>query len=502
MRAITITISAAVMLFGFFGTTLGQSYSERHVYAIDNNSVRAPEPPQIVQVNWPESISAPKRLVTVDEGPELEWPHSETLRNGRADNTELMNYRTVSGSLLQEFENDEPLRMPLKTNEDVKPKPDANSGSPRSTSGQGRIPMPIPSNSELFPLGGGENNDSGIDYQLGEGEWITDDGMGNGSGYYDGYDYSGMMYGGMYQQYGHSMDGYIPGMVYGSEHGPVSQWLLDNSTVFGGAKVLSDDMNLRHKGNFGLSAGANWAGPALIPLQITGQFGIQAVYSNLNDSNALPDYYYGKSSSRTQLYATGGFYKRLSCFPIQAGIVYDWCLDDTYQSIQLGQIRTELSLWTQTGIEFGFRGTFGLESKDITLVRYDPFEKVDYYENYEIKPRNFYSLFGKMYHATGANGSAILGMSDDSDYRFGLEYEVPISQRFTARSGISYSYMDKRHEVTGEKRENWDFWLTFTYYPHGHAFNGIHNPLRAMFDVADSTKMSPKFEHRGTYRGP
>lgn len=481
--SVTKRLSATLITLLF-----GASFSFAQVLrtaGYEHEQNKAPEPARIVYIEKVDVACGVPQVFDPFESEELLLPASFQQQK-RVQPSKIV---TASGSILSDFERDitEPELLPEKLSE---PKPNRNSGiTPAVPSNRNKFPRPT-----LADNFGQNSDEEDNDYEIINSEY--------GQEFECGPD-------GNYQYYapgGTPYYTYTPGMEYmyftEPEHSPVSSWLFDNLSVFSGARVFNDDINLRHKGSFSFEAGANWAGPLIVPLRLSGQLGGQVVYSNLNSSSMMPNYYFEDKQTRTQYFVTGGLFKRMESFPLQVGIVYDWYLDETYESIQLGQIRTDLSVWTQTGIELGFRGTFPTNSKTVTLNHYDPFTNEIWHSRYDIEPRTFYSLYGKINHLTGANGMLTGGLSERGDFHCGLEYEVPITNCITAKSGISYTYLDGHHAVSNEKRENWDFWLTFVFYPHGRTSNGIHNPLRPLFDVANPSKVSTKFSYRGSYTGP
>jgi hypothetical protein len=298
-------------------------------------------------------------------------------------------------------------------------------------------------------------------------------------------------------------------------HGMVSQWLFDNMTVFGGTRVFNDDINLRHRGTFASHSGINWSAPFIIPLQLSAQFGFRAVQSNFNKDSLVPGNYFSEYSDqstripyrdqmRSQYYLTTGLFKRFSGFPLQFGAVYDWCWDDAYQSFRFGQIRAEASVWTQRGLELGGRTAVYAGSQDVQFRYVDSCrtEPQEYLSEYRLQTQGYYMAYVKKYHEIGANAMLYGGSTYSGGFLCGAEYEIPGANCITLQSGFSALFRDKAHQVTNEKRENWDVFFSIVYYPHGRAFNDIRNPLRAMFSVADPGSMKPEFIHRRTVPVP
>lgn len=290
--------------------------------------------------------------------------------------------------------------------------------------------------------------------------------------------------------------------------GPVSQWLFDNMTVFGGVRLVNDDINLNHRDAFATHSGFNWSGPFITPLQLSGQFGFRAVQSNFNQDQLVPANYFRetgvwepyRNQIRTQYFLTAGLFKRFPIFPLQFGAAYDFCFDDTYQSMRYGQIRAEVSVRFLCGLEVGARTAVSAGTHDVPFhyVNFGGETPVESLGEYQLQTNGYTVLFVQKHHDIGANGKIFGGASYSGAFLCGVEYEVPLTARLTLQSGFSAMFQNSMESVTGAKRENWDVYFSLVYYPHGREFNHISNPLRAMFSVADNGSMKSEFVHRRT----
>ncbi len=112
------------------------------------------------------------------------------------------------------------------------------------------------------------------------------------------------------------------------------------------------------EGNFGFQQGINFGNcvPGLLGGQVGAQLGLRAVQSQLNGNAAGND-------ARTQLFATGGLFRRVD-FGVQGGLVVDYLHDDWLAVVDLAQLRGELSFAMSPCHEGGFRFTSSLNTHE------------------------------------------------------------------------------------------------------------------------------------------
>jgi hypothetical protein len=256
-------------------------------------------------------------------------------------------------------------------------------------------------------------------------------------------------------------EGSVSGLYEGYDVGPVimhsfGTGILDNLTLFGDMNTFKNQVT--GQGNSGFSEGANWAGPITPQCTLSGQFGFRAAHSNIYDKQ-----------SHNQYFFTSGLYKRFAAVPLQGGVVVDWLEDETNaESLQLRQMRIELSTRTFTGLEYGFHGGLGIfdveESKSLG----------------EIEAQDYYLLFARKYLNFGGQVEGRIGATENGDIVVSGLGEYALNDKLS----FNGSFTMLAPTAGGSARETWQMSFGLILYFRGGATSKITNRHRAMFDVA------------------
>jgi len=226
--------------------------------------------------------------------------------------------------------------------------------------------------------------------------------------------------------------------------------------------------NPRSDSNFGFQQGINISGRApLVALlfpQLSYQLGYQGVQSRLSGTVSSAD-------ERTQHFVTGGFFRRVKT-GLQFGAVWDMLRDDLDAEVDFHQVRTEISLKSPRGREFGFWSTTATNDNVILGVRY---EAVDMYAL-------FYRWnFGKNYECRLWGG-----VTGDNEGIFGGEFQSPLSDRWSVVSGFNYLIPDQNAGPLGVREEAWNVGINLVWHMGRTARRGCRSPYRPLFAVADN----------------
>ncbi len=224
----------------------------------------------------------------------------------------------------------------------------------------------------------------------------------------------------------------------------------------------------RSDSNFGFREGINISGRApLVSLlfpQLSYQLGYQGVQSRLSGTTT-------SASERTQHFVTGGLFRRVES-GLQFGVVWDMLRDDLDAEVDYHQIRTEISLKSPRGREFGFMSTTATNDNTVLGIVY---ETVDQYAL-------FYRWnFGKSYEFRLWGGA-----TDNSEGIFGGEFQAPLSDRWSVQSNFNYLITDQNAGLQGVREEAWNIGISLVWHMGRTARRGCRSPYRPLFAVADN----------------
>ena len=301
--------------------------------------------------------------------------------------------------------------------------------------------------------------------------------------------------GGMYG-YGQGMYGYggaYPGAfqpTHGLISGAFSHVLCSNAWEnltfgFGGSgfkSPLEERYGGANGGAFGLTETLNWATPSTSMLPVRLQAGVRAVQAY--PSGYRDEQLAWQRNPREQYFGTFGFFQRnICCTPFSFGAAYDVMSDYYYDKYKLEQVRAELSYGTMYGVEYGYRGSFGLRNDSVWLQN----------QRTQVRVVDYHTLFIKKYFANSGEGSLAGGATEFGDIMVRAEYNIPLSNEWGLKNSLSYLVPKHGHSPESPTRESWDVSLQLVYQPRGGMLAGFCNPFRTFFDVADNGTMQRRF---------
>lgn len=221
--------------------------------------------------------------------------------------------------------------------------------------------------------------------------------------------------------------------------------------------------------NFGFHEGLNISGRAplvgLLFPQLSYQLGYQMAHSRLSGTVTSPE-------DRTQQFVTAGFFRRVKA-GLQFGVVWDLMRDDLDMvEVDYHQIRTEFSLKSPRGREFGF---WSATSTNDNLMLGIPYQTVDQYAL-------FYRWnFGKNYECRLWGG-----VSGDDEGIFGGEFYAPLSDRWLVQSAFNYLIPEEDAGPLGVQQEAWNIGINLVWHMGRTARRGCNSPYRPLFPVANN----------------
>jgi len=398
-----------------------------------------------------------------------------------------------------------------------------------TTNPSGRSPLPTPPlmNQQRSPMGSGvvnayaqpegvqwDTTDTTQEYepyetlpgQLGYGynsAYSTHEQYGIPQQYGGGGDIYGSPFGNMYSggmdamnggpiygqgMYGYGYGGYLG--YYPPTHGLVSgvfshilcSNLWENLTVGFGGTGFKSPLDIQNGGAFGFTETLNWASPSTSGFPVRLQAGVRAIQAYPSGWRDDSDVW--QRNSREQYFGTVGVFKRnIHCSPLNFGVAYDVMSDNYYEKYRLEQLRAELSCSSMYGMEFGYRGAFGLRN-DSLWIR-------DNQVNVQVV--DYHTIFLKKYFANGGEGSFAGGATEYGDAMFRAEYSIPLSNEWGLKNSLSYIIPKGGHSSMSPSRESWGISLQLVYQPQGGMLAGFCNPFRSFFDVADTGTLVQRF---------
>jgi len=271
---------------------------------------------------------------------------------------------------------------------------------------------------------------------------------------------------GDYPEYSFDVDGCVPGPFLV----PFGMGLFDNVSFFSEATSFKTGLN-EGAGSIGFSEGINWSAAVTPQGAATAQYGVRGVQGDMFD---LP--------ARTQLFMTAGIFKRLEFASAQGGVAVDWLQDTSrqFKTVNLQQLRCELSLRAISDVECGFMGGFGV------------FGNLPKRSGRTVDVRDHYLLFVRKPLACGGQAEIRGGASERGEVIMGALGEVAINDRLAVNGGLTMLFPTGGQSYTGNLRESWSMSMGVVLYFRGGASCRQTNAYRPMFDVAGNNSFFTK----------
>jgi hypothetical protein len=260
--------------------------------------------------------------------------------------------------------------------------------------------------------------------------------------------------------------------------------ILRNVSIYGGAQGFKGPLDQGVNGNFGFHEGFNFGSPLGDPWGIGYQIGFEADHSNFEGSGGTN----GPGSNRNQVFLTAGLFHRALCGGIQWGVVFDYLSDDYFDRVEVGQIRTEVSLVRPSFGEFGFWGAFG--TNDDNLL-------VDQTWQGTVQSTDIYALFFRHYYCNGGQGRIWAGATGEGEGILGADFGVPVTDSWVLETNFTYLIPSSSNDATGREEEAWGMALQLVWYP-GRRACGLHtSQFEPILPVASNSWFLTHVERAG-----
>jgi hypothetical protein len=225
-------------------------------------------------------------------------------------------------------------------------------------------------------------------------------------------------------------------------------------------------------GNFGFQEGVNIGGRAplvgLIFPQISYQLGYQSVQSQLSGRSN------GDTNDRIQHFVTAGVFRRVAA-GLQFGAVWDHLHDDFLADADFNQVRYEISLKGQSGLEAGFWGA--THANDVFVSGFD-FQTVDQY-----------NFFLRYHFPSACEGRFWGGFTNDHEGIFGGDFYMPFNNRWSLQTGFNYLIPQDSAGQIAAQNESWNVGMNLVWHYGFTAKASRTNPHRPLFTTADNGTM-------------
>lgn len=266
---------------------------------------------------------------------------------------------------------------------------------------------------------------------------------------------------------------------------PRAWWLLQNAQFEAGVFAFKDPFEIGQDNNFGYNLALNWSTPSRLICGLVGQAGVRFQQTGEEDysiqdanGNDLDD------QSRSQFFWTMGFFYRNPGDLWTFGAVYDALREETAMEYTLGQARVELARKISYTTDLGFRGAFAIND-ELLNFRHNNRE----YQG-QLEVNSYYTAFLRHTFTTGAEGMIFGGATEQSEGLVGGHIEAPITNHSSLRS--SFVYVVPKNNRNDFIDNTWSVNISWVVYFGGNSREGMANPLRPLFDVADNTTLLQK----------
>ena len=254
---------------------------------------------------------------------------------------------------------------------------------------------------------------------------------------------------------------------------------IDTLSLHVGVQGFKNGINRGQSGSFGFMQGVNWGSPwVFAPLGMNTQIGFRGSQSDFHGADFTTE-------QRGQYFFTAGFYKK-NRHGWQGGIVFDYLHDDWYTTIDLTQVRGELSLGSPTGSSLGFAFAQAMSEDETTSVLggqsiVESWATQDYYTMFWEYQSNQHR-YGKLRILGGATG--------ESDAIFGTLMKIPLLDNWSLESEFTYVVPTEGAAQGGTQNESWNVAFNLVWYP-ARSMGRVNYAMSPMFDVAGNGSLIP-----------
>jgi hypothetical protein len=208
------------------------------------------------------------------------------------------------------------------------------------------------------------------------------------------------------------------------------------------------------------------------------QVGYRGISSNYSGASFSED-------SRNQGFITAGLFRRVD-WGLQGGVVVDFLSDDWYyDTLELTQLRGELSWVYPQCHELGFWFSAGSKNNDVqsvVLVDGQPQTLIETYEPTDLMAFFYRRRFEEI---GGGYGRLFAGFTGSSEGLIGADFKLPLTPSLALQSEFTYLVPKDGNNRVAHLQEAWNVGITLIWYPGCRKATGI-DYFRPLLDVADN----------------
>jgi hypothetical protein len=257
----------------------------------------------------------------------------------------------------------------------------------------------------------------------------------------------------------------------------LAHWWTRDLEVFAGVHGFKGPFDQGRNGNFGFHEGLNFGAP-LGFWDWGWQIGAEGVHSNLTGDQSTNQ----QSENRTQIYVTGGIFRRARDWGFQWGVAYDWLHDAYYTNADLKQIRSDTSfLFPGRVHEVGYFGAYGTGGGNWVLLDRQAMNFIF------LEPTDIFAFYYRRYFEGGGDGRIWLGWSGNGDGLLGGEIRVPMGKSWELQNRFNYLIPKQGNGAGSANNESWGVTIDLVWYIGHPARCERWHPYRPMLNVADNT---------------
>ncbi len=254
--------------------------------------------------------------------------------------------------------------------------------------------------------------------------------------------------------------------------------LLYRADYFTGAQswdspVFDNSQNSDYNGGSGFYAGTNLGLPLcrLTCGLVSGQVGVRATLSEISGSPNI-----------SQIFATGGFYRRVD-YGLQFGAVVDYLQEDVLFNAQVMQVRGDIGWVYDGGNTLGFRFAKGIQDEQVPDIVPGAGAA-----QFRLQTLDNYRVYYRTSCVAGGYSDLYLGWTDDSHILGGIDVDMPITERVALQAGTTYALPTANANLLGgNANDAWNLYVGFVFRPQGRCWYQSYD--RPILPVADNGSM-------------
>jgi hypothetical protein len=267
------------------------------------------------------------------------------------------------------------------------------------------------------------------------------------------------------------------------------RWYRD-LTVGAGVTSFTNGTDLGINGNYGANEYINWSMPFWNAFGIGWQLGARAVQTGYQPTTVNVAGTSFTRPARDQVFVTTGFFTRaFEGRGLQGGAVYDYLSDQYYDTVDVAQIRSELSyVWGYH--EIGYWGAHNILNQNSFFL-----------------PRptatangttvDFYSAFYRLHFGDANEWRIWGGATANGEGIFGSQVRAPMTKSFAIEGMFTYLVpkasetipLDNIGSISTFSPAAWNVSVNLVYYPACRSRRSLASPYRPLFDLADNGSM-------------